>query len=231
MAVKYPLVLNGTTIEELQSVDTLGGVPTTSGTSILKGNGSGGIANAVAGTDYQAAGSYAPATSGSFILSGNGSGGFSNVTIGTGLSFAAGTLSAFGGGGPTATSAQIGPATVNTTSSSPVTTGLSASITPSSTSAKILVTACMGDVIHTGNALSPSPYFYIYRGGTQVYSRGNEGHNANNTGPNSTVSFQFIDSPSTTSATTYTIYFASAYTNTSGFGALAKSSITLVEVK
>lgn len=60
----------------------------TSGTSILKGNGSGGFANAAAGTDY------APATSGTSILYGNGSGGFSNVTIGSGLTFAGGTLTA-----------------------------------------------------------------------------------------------------------------------------------------
>jgi hypothetical protein len=64
----------------------------TSGTSILKGNGSGGCSNASSGTDY------APATSGSSILLGNGSGGFSNVTIGSNLTFSGGTLSASGGG-------------------------------------------------------------------------------------------------------------------------------------
>ena len=47
--------------------------PATSGTSILKGNGSGGFSNASAGTDY------APATSGTSILYGNGTGGFSNL--------------------------------------------------------------------------------------------------------------------------------------------------------
>ena len=67
--------------------------PATSGTSILKGNGSGGVSNASAGTDY------APATSGTSILYGNGTGGFSNVTIGSGVSFAGGTLSATGTGG------------------------------------------------------------------------------------------------------------------------------------
>jgi len=51
--------------------------PVTSGTSILKGNGSGGFSNAVSGTDY------APATSGTSILKGNGSGGFSNASAGT----------------------------------------------------------------------------------------------------------------------------------------------------
>ncbi len=51
--------------------------PATSGTSILKGNGSGGFSSAASGTDY------APATSGSSILKGNGSGGFSNAASGT----------------------------------------------------------------------------------------------------------------------------------------------------
>jgi hypothetical protein len=69
--------------------------PATSGTSVLKGNGSGGFSNATSGTDY------APATSGTSILYGNGSGGFSNVTVGSGLTFTTGTLSATGGGGST----------------------------------------------------------------------------------------------------------------------------------
>ena len=67
--------------------------PSTTGTSILKGNGSGGFNNAVAGVDF------APATSGSAILYGNGSGGFSSVSIGSGVTFAGGVLSATGSGG------------------------------------------------------------------------------------------------------------------------------------
>lgn len=51
--------------------------PATSGTAILKGNGSGGFSSAVSGTDY------APATSGTSILKGNGSGGFTAATAGT----------------------------------------------------------------------------------------------------------------------------------------------------
>ena len=43
MTARYPLVLNGTTIEEVQSADTLTGL--TSGNSILAGNNSGGIKN------------------------------------------------------------------------------------------------------------------------------------------------------------------------------------------
>jgi hypothetical protein len=59
----------------------------TSGTSILKGNGSGGFSNAAAGTDYAAA------TSGSAILKGNGSGGFSNAVAGTDYALSVDNLS------------------------------------------------------------------------------------------------------------------------------------------
>jgi hypothetical protein len=67
--------------------------PSTTGTSILKGNGLGGFNNAVAGVDF------APATSGNAILYGNGSGGFNSVSIGSGVTFAGGVLSATGSGG------------------------------------------------------------------------------------------------------------------------------------
>lgn len=62
--------------------------PATSGSSILKGNGSGGFSNAASGTDY------APATSGTSILKGNGSGGFSNASAGTDYQGADATLTA-----------------------------------------------------------------------------------------------------------------------------------------
>lgn len=51
--------------------------PATSSSSILKGNGSGGFSSAVSSTDY------APPTTGSALLKGNGSGGFSNAASGT----------------------------------------------------------------------------------------------------------------------------------------------------
>lgn len=118
--------------------------PATSGTSILKGSGSGGFSNATAGTDYLAPPSgtailkansggalanavagtdYAAATTGTNaqLLANNGSGGFSNVTVGSGLTFSAGTLSASGGSG-TVTSVDVSGGTTGlTTSGGPVT--------------------------------------------------------------------------------------------------------------
>jgi hypothetical protein len=67
--------------------------PSTTGTSILKGNGTGGFNNAIVGIDF------APATSGNAILYGDGAGGFSSVSIGSGVTFAGGVLSAIGSGG------------------------------------------------------------------------------------------------------------------------------------
>jgi hypothetical protein len=54
MATRYGLVLNGTTIQELQSGDTIIGL--TSSTALQKGDGSTGITAASAGTDYAAPG-------------------------------------------------------------------------------------------------------------------------------------------------------------------------------
>lgn len=66
---------NGTAISAAASGTDY--APATSGSAILKGNGSGGFSSAISGTDY------APATSGTSILKGSGSGGFSNAVAGT----------------------------------------------------------------------------------------------------------------------------------------------------
>ena len=54
MATRYGLVLNGTTIQELQSGDNIIGL--TSSTALQKGDGSTGLTGATAGTDYVAPG-------------------------------------------------------------------------------------------------------------------------------------------------------------------------------
>lgn len=92
-AEQFELLQGGGNVrEDLDAIKAFALASLTSGSSILKGDGSGGVANAASGTDY------APPTSGTSILYGNGSGGFSSVTIGSGLSFSTGTLSATGGG-------------------------------------------------------------------------------------------------------------------------------------
>lgn len=75
MATRYALVLNGTTIQEVQSADQVIGV--TTGTAIQKGDGSTGLTAATAGTDY-----LAP-PSGTAILKANSGGALANATAGT----------------------------------------------------------------------------------------------------------------------------------------------------
>jgi hypothetical protein len=75
MATRYGLVLNGTTIQELQSGDTIIGL--TASTALQKGDGSTGLTGATAGTDY-----LAP-PSGTAILKANSGGALANATAGT----------------------------------------------------------------------------------------------------------------------------------------------------
>jgi hypothetical protein len=119
---------------------------------------------------------------------------------------------------------------VSTTSTSFVTTSIAATITPSSASSKILVTVCICGTY----AVTAACYFTVYRGGTnlaggtnnlaQVYC------NAANVLTNTNTTY--LDSPATTSATTYTLYFsASSGTNILNYGGTSGyTTITLQEI-
>ncbi len=101
----------------------------------------------------------------------------------------------------------------STTSTSFTNTGLTATITPSSTSSKILI------LVNTGGGISDGGYRVMFRlDGTVGTSVGNAGNNAVQTsgatgdrGADSytyqSVSFSFLDSPNTTSAKTYNVQF------------------------
>jgi len=92
-----------------------------------------------------------------------------------------------------------------------VTTGLTASITPSSSTSKILAT-----VSGTGfpGAVNVQGVFTLYRNSTNLSTNGfttaYSASNAVQTG----VGFSYLDSPATTSATSYTLYFM--VTNSAG---------------
>ena len=122
----------------------------------------------------------------------------------------------------------------STTSSSYVATGLSASITPSSATSKILV-------IVQGNiqaAASQNTNITLYRGtvsGTDLSgTSGGVGFSYLNAGTqitNSAPIISYLDSPATTSSTTYTFAYkvsggATSYTNVGN----ALSTITLMEI-
>ena len=99
---------------------------------------------------------------------------------------------------------------ITTASASLVTTGISATITPQSTNSKILV---MPNLTNLYASAGTGMGFAIYRGATQVYLHGYSqsvgylGSMYSVSGNVGAVSFPYLDSPSTTSATTYTIYW------------------------
>ena len=113
----------------------------------------------------------------------------------------------------------------STTSSTPVSTTLTATITPTNSANKIYISvSSVGGQSSSGRAAR----FYIYRGVTQLtITECDDGA--------STLYFPicmtWLDSPATTSATTYTIYFATDGVGTNYFGqANSPSVITLMEI-
>ena len=122
----------------------------------------------------------------------------------------------------------------STSSSSWVTTSFSASITPSSSSSKIFITyGANCRVPSTGGALINST---IYRGGSNIAPTANRGFTQLQSSTASQIDSAqyatYIDSPSTTSSTTYTVYIQ----NTGTAGTVrwcvdgSYASITLMEI-
>ena len=152
------------------------------------------------------------------------------------------------GGTPTASSLGIGgvgkigqvvssvfSTTFSTTSTSFVTTGHSASITPSSTSSKVLILLNGGEAWNN-NDVNYGRWTTIYRGATDLGAgtNGLQKHYAN-TFLSMPHSINYLDSPSTTSSTTYTVYHRTQagttwYNHDGGTGVANKVSLTLLEV-
>jgi len=124
-------------------------------------------------------------------------------------------------------------------------TGLSVAITPSSTSNKILVIMS----VDASNTSAPKSVIAgLFRGSTNLLGsavsnrkRGFQLANFGDTNVGESIGFQFLDSPSTTSETTYKIQVAAqadtAVVNRSGsdadnagYGYRSASSITVMEV-
>ena len=122
-----------------------------------------------------------------------------------------------------------------TTSASPQDTGLTAAITPSSTSSKILVVLSQNGVFkHTGNAAT-AVTLKLYKGSSNIGTFGTNSainYDVNNYAEIGTVSFNYLDSPSTTSATTYkTTYNSTVNGQTAQVQrGNAISSMTLIEI-
>ena len=121
--------------------------------------------------------------------------------------------------------------TLSTTSTSLVTTGLTATITPSSTSNKVLITVSIPLRLNGDLAIDVS----LYKASSQIFLVGNDaGDNGTSAHENlGQYSFTYLDSPSTTSATTYTVYARSTGGSASLviMGNSQYGTITLQEIK
>jgi len=110
-------------------------------------------------------------------------------------------------------------------------TGLTGTITPSSTSNKILVTVSqMGLDKRTNNAYM---YLTLLKGSTVIYTPNAQLlYTANTNGNSGSCTFSYLDSPSSTSAVTYKTQFKSVggHAQVSVQWAVATSIITLQEV-
>lgn len=158
----------------------------------------------------------------------------------------AGTLTTSAGGIakaslPTGSVLQVVQATystaTSTTSTSFVTTGLSASITPSSSTNKILVLMNMGDVAsqNAGSGVNAAG-FMLYKNGSSLTSSlgGQISYNSISTSGLTIVGFSsaYLDSPATTSSTTYAVFFKTqgAVSTVTVFRDNTLGVITLMEI-
>ena len=121
---------------------------------------------------------------------------------------------------------------VSTSSSTQQATGLTATITPKFATSKILVIAMINGCYKDTNNTSITSYLTKNAGNLKIMSFISGA--TNNTGANEigTIGINFLDSPATTSATTYACTFASqqgtATVAVQKFS--ATSSITLMEI-
>jgi hypothetical protein len=120
-----------------------------------------------------------------------------------------------------------------TTSSSFTASGLTASITPKSSSNKILILVSLAG---SQTASNGAGIFTIYRGATNI-GNATDGFNYLYTNASFTnpfripVNMTFLDSPATTSSTTYEVYFKTNTVGTVGINNQStNSTITLLEL-
>jgi hypothetical protein len=123
--------------------------------------------------------------------------------------------------------------TTSSTSSTFVTTGITASITPTSSSSKVL---CFVNTSLDNNALGNQTVLTIYRNSTNVIDSGStSGSGFNglfNAGSRNQLSafFAYLDSPATSSSTSYTLYFRSIGGGNITINNTCSSFVTLMEI-
>ena len=102
-----------------------------------------------------------------------------------------------------------GNALQSTTSGTPVSTAITATITPTNSANKILV-LWNGRIYNNDNG---NAGLFVYRGGSSIQGGYTVYNNSGLIGANQLITV--LDSPSTTSATTYTIYISASAGTTS----------------
>jgi hypothetical protein len=121
----------------------------------------------------------------------------------------------------------------STTSTSPVNTNLSASITPTSSSSRIKIT--ISGPVSTDNGVAGAQVFvHLARGGSSITGgSGLQIFQPNSANALSPCSITYIDSPATTSSTTYSVQIASSSSSaTARFGfTFVTQVITLEELR
>jgi hypothetical protein len=112
-------------------------------------------------------------------------------------------------------------------------TGLTATITPTLATSKILVIVNQNGVYKTSADAGQATDIRLFRGSTQILQlEGFLGYTLSNVVSHVATGCNYLDSPATTSATTYKTQFKSATGTASVFvqADLANSSITLMEI-
>jgi hypothetical protein len=236
MATRYPLVISGTQIQELQTGDTiLGSIANITGGGAgqmpyqTAANTTGFTAAGSAGQYLQSTGTGAPtwatinalptqtSNSGKYLTTDGTTASWGTVTAGKVLQVVQGTKAG----------------NSYTTSQTFISTGLFATITPTSTSSRIMVIATSSNVYYNSGV---GLQIAIYRGtggngsGTNIATIGTTNTQLSGWLVGGTISW--LDSPASTSALTYTIMNLSTNAGLTGFlGELSgTSSIILMEI-
>ena len=141
-------------------------------------------------------------------------------------------VAAGGGGGGKVL--QVIQATTSTSTTSTSTTfvnsNVTASITPSASTSKVLVLIALTEC-YKGSDVNNGLQLRLTRGGSSVFVFATQnGRNGVNGGNSFNVASHYLDSPATTSATTYTVQLASNNTTQVGVADNGVSTIILMEI-
>jgi hypothetical protein len=128
--------------------------------------------------------------------------------------------------------------TAQTTSTTMASSGLTVSITPSSATSKVLILASISGVAKTGGNVNTAVKLELVRGATKIMdlSDVNAYNNTSDSQDIGSVAANCLDTPATTSATSYTINFASyqsgqtVYINNYRASDTTRSSIIAMEI-